>query len=367
MRTHYERNSFQYLRDNAIKIRGKPAEFVTIRDNVFAHEDEGDAIAVYDDDYLDEVIFIQPNVMGHDSYGQYGVCDFDGDESDDLFLATGKTWWFSSGGLFHWSYLATRNETFAEVRLGYFDDDELCDVLTEDGGKWWIASGGTAWWQELGSFDAPLSEVAFGRFDPNDPDPTPGATKQTTHAFQRASDGEWLVTPLDVSTMPSTPAWEHAQRSDFPMDELRFGDFTGDGITDVLAVEGGEWSISDGAHGSWETLNSDIDVDVDRLLIADLDANGIDDLVMVELEVIEKSKSQSIDVITLWISEDGRAPWRKLATHEVEYSGGSIVPLKYFAGRFGGSGRGAVLVVDRFRRGTFVDIEGTKWTARYEY
>jgi hypothetical protein len=36
-----------------------------------------------------------------DTFGEYfSQCDFDGDGIDDLFLATGETWWYSSSGKF---------------------------------------------------------------------------------------------------------------------------------------------------------------------------------------------------------------------------------------------------------------------------
>ena len=40
--------------------------------------------------------------------------------------------------------------------------------------------------------------------------------------------------------------------SGFPMSALRFGDFDGDGVTDVLAKENGRWAISSGAALPWE-------------------------------------------------------------------------------------------------------------------
>ena len=42
------------------------------------------------------------------------------------------------------------------------------------------------------------------------------------------------------------------------MSELRFGDFTGDGVTDVLAVRHGRWVISESARTEWSPLNPDL-------------------------------------------------------------------------------------------------------------
>lgn len=239
MQFWYANNSFQYLAGPAIEIRGRPHLRIYIHDNVFAHEglenDWGDdAIHVNDRNDLDVIEIGPNNVIDFDSYGRYGVCDFDGDGVDDLFLATGQTWWYSSFGEFQWTYLSARTERLNQIRLGYFDDDPRCDLLTESNGRWVIASGGTGPWTSIGAFGAPLAEVAFGRFDPHIRDHRPGVTRRTTHAFRRTPSGEWLVTSL------SAPAWQHAQSSSFPMSKLRFGDFTGDGVTDVLAVQNGK-------------------------------------------------------------------------------------------------------------------------------
>ena len=43
-------------------------------------------------------------------------------------MATGATWWYSSGGQMPWTYLNTSTRRLSEVRLGYFDDDNRCDV-----------------------------------------------------------------------------------------------------------------------------------------------------------------------------------------------------------------------------------------------
>ncbi len=96
------RNSFQFVRANAINIRGKPrvAGGTVIRDNVFAQEHQDDAIELQ----TTENVQSSPNVTGFDSYGQYGVCDFDGDGKDNLFLASGATWWYSSGANVNWTF-----------------------------------------------------------------------------------------------------------------------------------------------------------------------------------------------------------------------------------------------------------------------
>jgi hypothetical protein len=120
IRFSFVANAFQYRKDNAIKIRGKPADSVYIAENVFPHpglEDDwgDDAINLNTSENVD---IGRGNVINFDSFGKYGVCDFDGDAVDDLFLPTGATWWYSSGGEFPWSYLNFKKERLDQVRLG---------------------------------------------------------------------------------------------------------------------------------------------------------------------------------------------------------------------------------------------------------
>jgi hypothetical protein len=375
VQTWYSHNAFQYLKDNAIYIRGRPHIQIVIRDNIFAHEgledDWGDdAIKLQDRDDLDVIKLGPNNSIEYDPYGHYGVCDFDGDGIDDLFLATGRSWWFSSFGEFHWSYLSQRNERLEQVRLGYFDDDRLCDVLTESGREWVISSAGKGPWTSIGAFGAPLAEVVFGRFDPNIRDHRPEATRRTTHAFRRVPNGEWLVTPLTAAN------WHHAQSSSIPLSRLRFGDFTGDGVTDVLAVVNGRWAISASAHSPWRRLNQHLSDDVRRLLFADLNHDNIDDIIKLERTVFPVGLTMVGERFTWWVSDNGRSRWRQLRKYDTTYAPiGTVLahPARAFAGRFGVAPGGGVLLIRHDRIGRFFskaeEATGTSpdWTSLYAF
>lgn len=365
-------NAFQYRNDNAIKIRGRPRRSARIAHNVFPHDG-------LENDWGDDAIALQTstnvnlgpgNIIKVDTYGTYGVCDFDGDGVDDLFLATGQTWWYSSFGELPWSYLSARTERGAALRLGYFDNDRRCDVLTERGGEWIVSSGGYGPPQSLGVFGARLSEVQFGRFDPGVRDYRPGVTRRTTHAFRRMSDGEWQVTPL------SAPQWQHAQRSRLPMKELRFGDFNGDGVTDVLAVVDGRWSISEGAHNQWRPLNRQLRDDVTNLYIANMDPDdNIDDILRLQRESkIITVGNQSMEQTTLiwWRSKNGVEPWTQYKRFQFNFPVApqwTMSPRLGFAGRFGAAPGGAVMVIDQARVGRFYGHTETppEWSGVFGY
>jgi hypothetical protein len=120
-------NTFLYTAGNAIKLRGTPQVGMFIGTNVFAHDKEDDAVA-----RTAPGIVIEPgNVGGVDASTDLGVCDFDGDGLNDTFMATGATWWFSSGGDRPWVYLNTSTKRRAEVTLGFFNADNICDVWVD--------------------------------------------------------------------------------------------------------------------------------------------------------------------------------------------------------------------------------------------
>ena len=366
-------NAFQYKKEIDVRLRGKPREPTVISGNVFARSDEDAAIKLYTHDNVSVV----NNVYNIDTYGDYGVCDFDGDGVDDLFLATGVSWWFSSFGEFHWSHLNNQRIRLQDLRLGYFDADQRCDVLREGSpGQWSISSGGTTDWILLGNFQHPLSEVQFGRFDANMRDHRPNVTRQTTHAFWRRADGQWFVTPL------SHPDWKPVQSSSIPMNQLRFGDFTGDGVTDVLAVEGGHWSISESATGQWQPLNPNLHDPVGQLYIANMDADdNIDDLLRLDAKM-ESVPGSTVQVyLTWWRSKNGREPWKVWKSYNFSYpqvSPGNVdaeyVPVFFgFAGRFGAAPGGGTMVTDSTRIGHFhSEAEASvgaspDWTSLFPY
>ena len=358
----FEENAFQYLRDNAIKIRGKPRHHAYIANNVFPHEG-------LEDDWGDDAVYLQTtsnveigrgNLHPRDSFGKYEVCDFDGDGIDDLFLATGKTWWYSSMGEFQWSYLGRKPQSGDEIQLGYFDADQRCDVMTESGGRWLISSRGYGDWQSFGEFETALAQVRFGRFDLADVDTRAGATKQTTHALRRLDGGQWQITPL------TSRDWQDAQSSPLPLSKLQFGDFTGDGVTDVIAVVERRWQISEGARRPWRILNETLGDSVESLYFADLNNDNIDEILkfqpMTESREDPCPEEEVANCFTSidrgWrVSWNGTSAWEPLLpvvdAQLWEAKKFFFAPSAKFVGRFGLARGGGTLLVDPNRVGRF--------------
>ena len=356
-------NAFQYLSDNAIKIRGQPRIRALIAQNIFPHEG-------LEDDSGDDAIHLQTtnnvelgpgNLNEIDSFGNYKVCDIEGDGIDDLFLATGATWWYSSQGRFPWSFVSAKTERWDQIKVGYFDDDLRCDVLTERGGVWWFSSGGYGDWQTLGHFGVPMSELALGRFDNSPPD-RPGV-RRTPHAFMRGLGGQWFITDLHNYQRGAPVRWREAASSNLAMDKLAFGDFTGDGILDVLAVVGGRWQISKSAREAWSPELRNFRNQVSTLMIANMDSDdNIDDILRLDREdrLVETGDTKTLETHLVWRrSRNGKEPWEEWHTDiETPTPDTWDSPLddptpRGFIGRFALTPLPATLLIDARRQGQF--------------
>jgi VCBS repeat protein len=330
-------NAFQFTKDKAFDLRGYPSKGAYVANNVFAHKSLGDAVHQRLEQAPADAkrISYGPNRLGVDTFGRYGVCDFDGDGTDDLFLATGVTWWYSSGGRMHWVFLNAASEMLGQLALGDFDGDGRCDVFAVHGNDWVISSGGTGQWKSLGTYGVPFDQLAFGNFNPG----------KTTEVLRRAPDGQWSV------VSPGSQDWRAVASSSFPLNQLHFGDFTGDGITDVLAVQGGRWSISKSASEGWQRLNPKLDSRLDGVLVADVNGNGTDDVARVKINVSGAAPTNLRYSAQWQISWEGQSDWTKVTT--LDLPAGYTPSVYAFAGRFDPSPGADLLLVDNSRGGRF--------------
>jgi hypothetical protein len=109
-----------------------------------------------------------------------GVGDFDGDGRDDVLLASGRAWYVSYGGVTEWRFLRESDRYWRSLSLADLDGNGRTDVLTRIGGVWHVS------WNAIGGF-VPL--------------------------------GAPPALPLD----------------DFSMNGELVGDFSGDGVLDLLS------------------------------------------------------------------------------------------------------------------------------------
>jgi len=210
----------EYVRP-ALFLRGEPTEMAALTDNVLAHDNADDAVKLDDgspfgnmiDNYVDE-----PNRYGVDTTGDLAVGDFDGDGRDDVFIATGTAWFYSSAGKAEWRILRASTLSIGRLGFGDFDGDGRTDVL-----------------------------------------------------WRRVADGAWIYHPGGDGSAVQVNV------SGVPFESYRFGDFNGDGLTDVFRTTGRDWRVSWGASSTWDVINVSI-VGVEALRFADLDGDGATDV-----------------------------------------------------------------------------------------
>jgi hypothetical protein len=190
-----------------------------------------------------------------------GVGDFDGDGKDDLFLATGETWYFAPAGKAEWRHINTQSEKIGALRFGDFDGDGRTDVLTKSGRDWLVSWAGASKWEKINESDGSIDDVAIGDFD--------GDGKADIFF---ANGSQWLVSYGGVSQ------FVYYATSGFRVPNLRFGDFNGDRRTDVLGVVSGQWMAVYGGTETWQPLPVSLTDSVEGLIVADFNGNGRADI-----------------------------------------------------------------------------------------
>ena len=180
----------------AFMLRCKPTVGALFYHNVVVHNDEGSAVKLQKagcatNDACN--LRIGPeNLYNTDTSSELAVGDFDGDGRDDIFLANGTGWWYSSGGVTEWRFLRPSRLLIRDLRFGRFDSDAKTDVLFVAGGD--------------------------------------GMSRRAGRVSRNRCAAAGTVLRLT---------------------DCVFGDFDGDGITDALWANGTTWSAAPAAQGPW--------------------------------------------------------------------------------------------------------------------
>ena len=192
--------------------------------------------------------------------------DFDGDKKTDVFTAVpivgapdgAHQWMFSPGGVGEFQKLA-QGPPLSNIDFGDFDGDKKTDVFStaeipdaRDGAHQWMFSpGGAGPFQNLAqgppletiSHDPPLKSLRFGDFDGD------GKTDVFTHV--RGDN--------PVQYVFSSGGVKDFQKLTRGRPLYHLGDFDGDGKTDVFVIgaavgEGSQWMFSPGGAGPFQNL-----------------------------------------------------------------------------------------------------------------
>src|ERR1035441_4495852 len=196
---------------------------------------------------------------------ELGVGDFDGDGKDDLFLATGEAWYYSSDGNAEWRFLSAKTETIGNLLFGDFDGDGHTDVFTQIGDDWMVSWGGISPWEKINSSQWRMKDFFVG-------------DRRADVFFARGD--QWFVS--DAGRGPFVPY----ATSSYKVSDLRFGDFDGDKKMDVLGIVDHQYQVvyaKPDAQGNrlWKPLRPALTPSVAGLLVADFDGDGISDIAVV--------------------------------------------------------------------------------------
>ena len=177
---------------------------------------------------------------------------------------------------------------------------------------WRISRGGTTKWEQINTSALRVPDLAFGDFT--------GDGK--TDVF-RANGTNWFISE------GGTGKWKQINTSALRVPDLAFGDFTGDGKTDVFRANGTNWFISEGGTGKWKQINTSA-LRVPDLAFGDFTGDG-------------KTDVFRANGTNWFISEGGTGKWKQINTSALR------VPDLAF-GDFTGDGK-----TDVFR------ANGTNW------
>jgi hypothetical protein len=195
------------------------------------------------------------------------VGDFDGDGQDDLFLATGNTWFYSPGGQREWRYLNSAPDTIDQLLFGDFDGDGRTDVVAMRNGHLVISWGGISAFDPLNADALPcalMSDAAVGDFDG---DGKPDIFCADGRNWHISSGGTALFHITAGSTLRGS--------------DVRFGHFATCGAgreTDVFSAQSSGWYVSCGASSGWRRLPVSLTNTIAGLVVADFDGEGFADV-----------------------------------------------------------------------------------------
>jgi hypothetical protein len=196
-----------------------------------------------------------------------GIGDFDGDDHQDMFLATGATWFYSAWGVSEWRYLSGgKTDHIESLQFGDFDGDGRTDVLGVNGNQLMVSWGGISDWEVLNTLPAgaSITDLAIGDFDGDH------------HSDILYANGKgWYI------SYGGTKDFTFAITSAYKVADLRFGHFAicgTRGETDVFAIESGKWHVSCGAVREWAPLPVSLTDSLLNLYIADFDGDGNADI-----------------------------------------------------------------------------------------
>jgi hypothetical protein len=160
-------NSFLSIEGDAFNVRGTPSDAAYFSGNVlppalidlkYSYRSKDVWHWVNEESDRDN-IYVSGNHLYDDARASISVGDFDGDGIDDVFLATGAAWYYSSGARSEWRFLNKSAFRLEDLVLTDYDSDGKADVLRKSRGSWLVSRGGVGGWTTVDRYDIDVSSV----------------------------------------------------------------------------------------------------------------------------------------------------------------------------------------------------------------
>jgi hypothetical protein len=218
------------------------------------------------------------------SFFKFG--DFNGDGITDVFtISASDAWLVSLGGSGAFESLGgegTISDDFGNLKLGDFTGDGKTDVFTIKDGNWYLSESGTELSRKINRSSTPLDDLVFGYFD-ND---------KKIDVLRQETNGNWQIISAGVGNLGSDEGdWVdlggQAEQQNFiyfsmprVLSNHRFGDFTGDGQTDIFSRrDTGEWVVASSEWGwDFRSTGESSTIALSRYRFGDFNGDSITDI-----------------------------------------------------------------------------------------
>ena len=145
--------------------------------------------------------------------------------------------------------------------------------MTKSDSSLYVSWSGKSDWSYFGSFSLDIKYLGIGDFDGNG----------TTDLFYRDDQNRWVARFHNMNSRTAPSLWEKTGASGYDVPNIRFGDFDGNGVTDIFRIKNGNWLVSfgsegKGSHSSWTTIQRDSRTSLDTVILGDFDGDGTTDV-----------------------------------------------------------------------------------------